>query len=84
MTAECNLPEGFQAGAALKVEPDAAGLATGLNELWRMSATARMAMGGRGRALVAERFTWPRVSRQMEEVYDWMLGGAKPACFADF
>ncbi len=75
MTPECNLPEGFQAGAALQMEATVAGTAAGLHELWRMSDTERTAMGGRGRALVAERFTWPHISRQMEAVYDWMLGG---------
>jgi len=81
MTPECNLPEGFQAGAALPMEATVAGAAAGLNELWRMSDTERTAMGGRGRALVAERFTWPHISRQMEAVYDWMLGGGtRPEC----
>jgi len=85
MTPECNLPAGFQAGAAIQAEPSEAGLLAGLNELERLSAGELAAMGGRGRDLVVERFTWPRISRQMEAVYDWMLGGgAKPVCFAGF
>ena len=57
------------------MEATVAGVAAGLQELWRLSDTERMAMGGRGRALVAERFTWPHISRQMEVVYGWALGG---------
>jgi poly(glycerol-phosphate) alpha-glucosyltransferase len=83
MTAECNLPEGFQAGAALKIEPTKSRVAAGLNELFRMSEAERVAMGGRGRELVVARFTWPRIAQQVEEVYAWMLGGgAKPGCIS--
>lgn len=79
MTPECNLPEGFQAGAALNIAATETGVAAGLNELMGMSESERAAMGNRGRALVEARFTWPRVAAQMEEVYAWMLGGgAKP------
>jgi poly(glycerol-phosphate) alpha-glucosyltransferase len=38
-------------------------------------------MGGAGRALVEEQFTWPKVAAQMKEVYEWMLGGGtRPGC----
>jgi len=81
MTPECNLPEGFQAGAALKVGTTEAGLIAGLNELKRMTDAERMAMGSRGRDLVLERFTWSRVANQMQGVQEWILGGgAKPDC----
>jgi poly(glycerol-phosphate) alpha-glucosyltransferase len=79
MTAECNLPEGFQAGTAIKIEPSARSVADGLNELCRMTAMQRGAMGERAKALVESRFTWSRVGKQMEDLYAWVLGGgAKP------
>lgn len=38
-------------------------------------------MGERGRALVAQRFTWPHIAQQMLSVYRWVLGqGDKPDC----
>ncbi len=81
MTPECNLPEGFQAGAALKVETTEAGLVAGLNELQRMADAERMAMGSRGHDLVVERFTWSRVAGQLLAVQEWILGGGpKPGC----
>lgn len=83
MTAECHLPEGFQAGAAVKIEPTETGIAAGLNEIFSLTDAGRAALGARGRALVEERFTWPRVASQFEAVYAWMLGGgAKPDAFS--
>jgi poly(glycerol-phosphate) alpha-glucosyltransferase len=84
MTPECNLPEGFLAGAALKMETTAASMAAGLNELQRMTVAERTTMGNRAHDLVVERFTWSRVGRQLQAVQEWVLGGvAKPDCIGD-
>ncbi len=81
MTPECNLPEGFSVGAALKVETTEASLIAGLNELQRMTDAERIAMGNRARDLVVQRFTWSRVAQQLQAVQEWILvGGAKPDC----
>ena len=85
ITPECNLPEGFAANAALKVEPTVESLTKGLHEFWGMSDGDRADMGNRGYALAAERFTWARIAGRMKEVYEWMLGGGpRPASLADF
>jgi poly(glycerol-phosphate) alpha-glucosyltransferase len=84
LTPECNLPEGLSAGAALQAEATAAGLAGSLNELRRMTAAERVAMGSRARSLVVDRFTWSRVGKQLESVQQWILGGGtKPECLLD-
>jgi glycosyltransferase involved in cell wall biosynthesis len=75
MTAECNLPEGFAAGAAIHIGTTAAEIAAGLNQLTEMSDSDRTVMGGRGRALAAIKFSWARISEQMRSVYEWVLGG---------
>ena len=81
MTPECNLPEGFAAGAAIRVDPNPESIADGLNRLDSMSDCERSAMGAKGRRLVEEKFTWPNAAAQMREVYDWILGrAAKPRC----
>jgi poly(glycerol-phosphate) alpha-glucosyltransferase len=81
MTPECNLPEGFSAGAALKVETTEASLVAGLNELQRMTDAERRAMGNRARELVVARFTWSQIAQQLSAVEQWILGGgAKPDC----
>lgn len=82
ITPECNLPEGFQAGAAIQVEPNVTSLASGLKDLQCMTAGDRLTMGIRARGLVVERFTWSRVADQLQSVHQWILGGGpKPDCF---
>jgi poly(glycerol-phosphate) alpha-glucosyltransferase len=79
MTQECNLSEGFEANAAIKIEASAEGVASGLRELFRMSDGERIQMGLRGRALVEERFTWPSVAEKMLRLYKWVAGrGDRP------
>ena len=75
MTPECNLPEGFAADAAIRIETDAESIAQGLGSLFSMSPSDLQSMGAKGRNLVEERFTWKTIAAQMREVYDWMIGG---------
>jgi glycosyltransferase involved in cell wall biosynthesis len=90
MTDHCNLPEGFQANAAVKIDfsnneisqPDS--IASAFQELFEMSNDEQKLMGKRGRNLVEERFTWARVAEQMKATYEWVLGnGTKPDCMTD-
>jgi poly(glycerol-phosphate) alpha-glucosyltransferase len=78
MTPECNLPEGFAAEAAVRVETNPDSIARGLQTLFSMSANDRHAMGGRGLQLASTQFSWKFVARQLKYVYDWMLGGGAP------
>ena len=78
MTPECNLPEGFIADAAIRIETSAESIAEGLRTLFSMNDSDLISMGQRGRALVTERFTWQAVAERMKQAYDWMLGGGVP------
>jgi poly(glycerol-phosphate) alpha-glucosyltransferase len=78
MTPQCNLPEGFAAGAAASSQPDADSLALGLKDLLSASDSERRVMGARGLALVQQKFTWPLVASQMHSVYSWLVGGGNP------
>ncbi len=78
MTPECNLPEGFAAGAALEIGTTPETIAAGLRQLMEMSESEREAMGAKGRALVETNFSWPRIGEQMRSVYEWVLGGGTP------
>ena len=81
MTPECNLPEGFSADAAIRIETSGESIAEGLRTLFSMNDADLILMGDKGRELVKARFTWQTVAAQMREVYDWMLGGgAAPGC----
>jgi poly(glycerol-phosphate) alpha-glucosyltransferase len=78
MTSECNLAEGFDANAALRIGSSSDEIAAGLKQLIEMSDGDRAAMGARGRTLVATRFSWPRIGQQMRAVYEWALGAEMP------
>ena len=81
MTPECNLPEGFAAGAALRIEPSAESIARALEDVFRAPPAALRTMGEKGRELVRDRFAWPNVASDMKAVYGWVLGGgSKPSC----
>jgi poly(glycerol-phosphate) alpha-glucosyltransferase len=77
ITPECNLQEGFEASAALRIGTTPEEIATGLKVLLEMSDNDRSQMGNRGRTLAATRFSWPRIGEQMRAVYEWMLGGGQ-------
>jgi glycosyltransferase involved in cell wall biosynthesis len=81
MTPQCNLPEGFEAGAAIEVEPDTNSIAKGLASLFSLSASDRARMGANGRRLVESKFNWPDMACEMMCVYRWIQGaGEQPAC----
>jgi poly(glycerol-phosphate) alpha-glucosyltransferase len=80
MTPQCNLPEGFEAEAALRIEPEEESVFQGLTNLLAMEDAERERMGANGRALVQERFAWPVIAAEMAAVYRWLAGrGPKPA-----
>lgn len=84
MTTECNLPEGFAAGAARQIGTTVEGIREGLEALFSSDEAALTEMGARGRQLAADRFAWNRIATQVQTTYEWMLGGgSKPACFLD-
>jgi poly(glycerol-phosphate) alpha-glucosyltransferase len=72
MTPECNLPEGFASGAALEIRNSAGGF-EGMRTLIEMTNHERAAMGIRGRRLVEEKFTWPKVAQSLKEIYESLL-----------
>ncbi len=81
MTRHCNLPVGFEVGAAVCIDTTAARIAYGLLDLLVISTTERVAMGLRGRQLVERQFSWTSHAEQMLSVYSWMSGeGVQPEC----
>jgi poly(glycerol-phosphate) alpha-glucosyltransferase len=77
MTPECHLPEGFAGSAALEIRNEKMGDAKwdGLRQMLDMSDSDRIEMGRRGRRLVEEKFTWPKIAAQMKQLYEEILGG---------
>jgi poly(glycerol-phosphate) alpha-glucosyltransferase len=74
MTPECNLPEGFAAGAAVRMEATSQSIAEGLRQLLGVCEADRLTMGRRGRSLVEQRYSWPETARQLRSVHEWLLG----------
>ena len=80
MTAACNLPEGFAAGAAVESGPRAEELTAALATLLGLPATDRRRMGEKGFALVQKHFTWSEAASRLAQVYRWITGqGERPA-----
>ena len=77
MTPECHLPEGFASQAALEIRNGKTGDSkwSGLQQMLDMSDSDRIEMGRRGRRLVEEKFTWPKVAAQMKALYEEILRG---------
>lgn len=81
MTSHCNLPQGFEVGAAVRIDTTVAGIARGLLDLMVMSNAERIAMGLHGRQLVERQFSWTSYAEQMSAVYLWLSGeGPQPEC----
>jgi poly(glycerol-phosphate) alpha-glucosyltransferase len=78
MTSACNLPAGFEAGAALEVATTPDALAATLHDFFAAPPQSLERMGAKGRALVENRFSWDAVAEQFLEVYGWMTGGGAP------
>jgi poly(glycerol-phosphate) alpha-glucosyltransferase len=82
MSPQCNLDEGFDAKAAVRLDPASAeSLAAGLRGLLSTSREALAAMGENGRALARTSFEPAHVASELAAVYSWVTGrGERPAC----
>jgi glycosyltransferase involved in cell wall biosynthesis len=74
MTPQCNLPEGFEAGAAVRLGPQAEEMAVQLRAWFGTGRDALVAMGDAGLRLVKQRYDWSSLAAEMASVYRWMLG----------
>ena len=74
MTKECNLPEGFEAQAAIKLELDPSSIAGQLAYLNNLNKEQLEEMSNKGYNLVSSHFTWGCIAQQMEQTYSWLLG----------
>lgn len=81
MTRECNLPEGFDCGAAIELDTSVDGIAAGLERLFSMDEDALRGMGKLGRRLVESSFTWEEQVRKLDSTYRWLLGEAEQPTF---
>jgi poly(glycerol-phosphate) alpha-glucosyltransferase len=74
MTGNCNLPEGFRAGAAIEIQSAPESMAATLVQTLGDSA-ALEDVGQRGRSLVERDFAWPVIASRFSAVYGWLSFG---------
>ena len=75
-TAECNLPEGFAAGAAIECGYTPAEIATALEQAFALSDTEWLGMSGKARDLAGGPFSPATLGRIWGEVYAGAIAGA--------
>ncbi|MCM1220048.1 MAG: glycosyltransferase [Lachnospiraceae bacterium] len=79
MTPHCNIPEGFEANAAIRIQDDVSSVKEGLVTLLNMSDEERQNVGNRGYELVKSDFTWDASAAKMIKLYEWLVNrGEKP------
>ena len=84
MTPKCNIPEGFEVNAAIRIEDTVESVKQGLMKLLSMNIEQRKKMGINGYQLVKEKFTWDASANKMIQLYTWLLGNtAKPSFVFD-
>lgn len=81
MTPYCNIPEGFDAGAAIKVDNNISSVKNGLMTLFAMDDEQRKDIGNKGFGLVSEKFTWDASAKKMIQLYTWLLGKSEKPNF---
>ncbi|MEO5564483.1 MAG: glycosyltransferase [Chitinophagaceae bacterium] len=74
ITPFCNLPEGYEHDAAIRIDTTPGSISDGIKKLIAMREEERIAMGEHGFELVKEKFTWPQVANSMTQLYNWVLG----------
>lgn len=76
MTSACNLPAGFECGAAIEIASSPEDMVGPLADFMQMRSSDREAMGLAGRILVQKDFSWDAVAASFVELYKWALGEA--------
>ncbi|GHT44642.1 poly(glycerol-phosphate) alpha-glucosyltransferase [Bacteroidia bacterium] len=79
MTDFCNIPEGFAANAAHRIDTEPQIMSKQLESFFLLPQQQIDAIGRNGLNLVKENYTWDVVSKKMIQLYDWILNvGEKP------
>lgn len=84
MTDACNLPRGFEAGAAFRVEVEPQHLAAGLIEHLRRDEAELRSSGMAGRVLVESEYSLDQVCKDYAEMYLWLIDGGPSPRFVHF
>lgn len=79
MTNECNIPDGFTHGAAIKISNNPHELAITLAK--SLARCDLQTIGAAGRKLVESQYSWSALGSELVSVYHWLLAqGRRPSC----
>lgn len=74
MTEECNLPEGFEYNAAIKIQTTTESIVQEFKFYNDLTGKEKRNLGNNGYELVQSLFTWDKVAEKMRLLYLWTLG----------
>ncbi|NDV57791.1 glycosyltransferase [Bacteroides sp. 519] len=73
MTKYCNLPEGFENGAAIHIDPNPQSIANALQQIFTMETNNLSEIGNNGFGLVKKEFSWEHIASQTIQLYNFLL-----------
>jgi len=73
MSEQCNLPIGFEAGAAWRIQTTSEAICTALFEWSTTTPAYRATIGGRGRELAVAYFDWAIIGSRMKALYSHVI-----------
>jgi len=79
ITENCNLPEVAHQGCGWVIQPNVDELQEALSDFLRASSAERGEWGEHGKQLVASRYSWDVIGRQMSSLYRWVEDDCLPA-----
>jgi glycosyltransferase involved in cell wall biosynthesis len=78
ITKPCNMPEVQQYEAGWEIEPALSPLTIALEEFLENSTFENLQIGCRGADLIASRYSYSTITKQLGDVYEWLQGGSAP------
>gem|GEM_PF-5912239 len=79
MTEKCNLSDGFETDAAIKLELNKENIAGQILNMGSFDRKQRETMGENGFRLVQSKYDWKKIAEKFERTYRWLIDGkSKP------
>lgn len=80
ITKACNVDGVSENGAGYVTSNDPLEVANGVTNVLSLSSSEWSAMSAAATRLARTRYDWSLLGSNMQSVYEWLLGGARPAC----
>jgi poly(glycerol-phosphate) alpha-glucosyltransferase len=80
ITPECNIPTVASSGAGISTSNEPEALAQTLRACLSIGSRDWQAMSTAAHRLARTQFDWRVTGKAMHSVYEWLLGGNRPAC----